>query len=144
MPAGDLSHHEGHSRQPRAISIQTGHTGCRGIFTAHSRWQRFPVRVSLSSETGGGPFQHFWVFNRTLKKLEVIFDNSLHFKTKQNKTSQHRVTVIRILIKKFFFVFAIHECLMKQSHQKVYIKLVFICLLEICAIDPVWEEQFLC
>ena len=74
----------------------------------------------------------------------MIFDNSLHFKTKQNKTSQHGVTVIRILIKKFCIVFAFMNALMKQSYQKVYIKLVFICLLEICAIDPVGEEQFLC
>lgn len=85
-------------------------TGYRGIVTTHSRWQRLRVRVIRSSETGDWPFKYFWVFNRTLKKLEVIFDNSLHFKTKQNKTSQHGVTVIRILIKKFFFVFAIHEC----------------------------------
>lgn len=120
MPARDLSHHEGHSHQLRAISIQTKHIGYRGIFTTHNRWQTPHVRVIHSSKTGNWPFKYFWVFNQTLKKLELIFGNILHLKTKQNKALTVWYYCNQDLDEKNIFCFG--YSFKKQNHQKLSIK----------------------
>lgn len=55
-----------------------------------------------------------------LKKLEVIFVNILHLKTKQNKSSTAWCYYNQDFDENFFLFLVFMCAFMKQSHQKLY------------------------